>query len=331
MLFNVLKRLAADTGYGIVQQRAALLALLNQSALELYNMLECNKIYREATLVVAKNSVVALPNFVGELRGMRAHTEDAPFDLNSIGSPRYVSGVWNYRVRNWRDLGETPVHTLVSLVGPLTLTIDVIDATVSVLIVGQTNIAQRIQETIVMDAASKTTVNSFGPAIYKIASFSPRNGDITILDGGAIEVAKLYNTDNQSRYKLVDVSEVFWSDDTSNSESLIDVAYKVPLIQFSQDADSFPAGDDYDNAWYNMAMSLYYLPLENGAAQATAYRGASLAAVIAAKDGSEDQIVKKLSFGRNKFFSLFNRSNRRSASSTQSPMPQENSPSNWSF
>jgi len=306
MLLDVITRLASDTGYSPVSQRASLVNLANRAATDIYNTLECNKIYREVTLVVTPNAVVALPNFIGELRGARMHTMDMPFDLQSVGSPRYVSSTWNYRVKNWRDLGESVVHTVPGQIAPLTFTSTVVEGK-SILISGQTNNAFREQEVLLLNASPKSTTKLFGPRIDQIACMDIRSSDIIVADADGTELATLYNTENKTRYKLIDVSQVFWSSDTIVGESLIDVAYKVKQTRLVNDSDSFYAGDDYDNAWYHWAMHLFLKPLENRAQDATDERIAAISALVATKDTSEGEIVKKMSFGRNKFYGNFRR------------------------
>lgn len=306
MLINVLQRVAADAGYEPTQQRAALLKLLNSAAKEVYNRLECNRIFREVTLAVAPNKLVSLPAFVGPLRGVRQHTSDIPFSLHSMGQPRYTNVTWQYKYKNWREVGESPVHTFVSAVGPLTLTIDDADDS-EIIISGETATSKRFEEKVTMSATSVTTTASFGPTIYNIASVSDRELDITILDMNDNEVAILYNNQPRTRYTLIDVAQVFWSQDTSDGDTLVDVLYKEPLIKFEDDGDLFPAGDYYDDAWYAMAMHLHYLPQEGRTADATRFLQECMAMLVSAKDGNEQQLEKHLSFGRNKFFGLFRR------------------------
>lgn len=306
MLIDVLTRLSADTGYHLTDQRASLINLTNRAADTIHKMLECNKMFREVTLVVSPDSVVTLPSYIGEIRGLRMHTNELPFDLHSIGSPRYTSSTLSFKFKNWRDLGESVVHTLPTLVGQLTIESNVVETTpVQLLISGQTNLAARIEETITLNAASKTTVNLFGPQIYKIACLTERTGDIVIKDANGTEIATLYNTENQTRYKLIDVSQVFWTLDTAAGESFIDLCYKVKASRLIKDTDSFYAGDDYDNAWYHMAMHHYFSPLTGREVDSTTQHSLSVVALQSIKDGSEQEIVKKATFGRNKFYGLF--------------------------
>jgi hypothetical protein len=306
MLLDVLTRVAADTGYEPTQQRQALLNLLNTGASELYNMLECNKIYRETTLVVPPDSVVALPSFVGELRGMRMHTNELPFDLAALSKPRYVDTSLSFKFKNWRDKGESPVCALPENIGQLTFIVpDVEQTPVTLLIQGQTNKAARLQEEVLIDAEQTTTLNMFGPNIYKIACASKRTCDITVEDSDGNTIAVLYNTDAKTRYKLVDVSQVFWTLDTSDGGSLIDVLYKIPYYRLTDDSDSFFAGDDFDNAWYSMCMHFFLRPMQGRQEEAQQAKADAVTFANTAKDSGEQQIIKKASYGRNKFYGIF--------------------------
>lgn len=304
MLIDVLTQVAADTGYQPTQQRPALINLLNFAAREMYDSLECNHIYREVTLVVPRNKVVSLPSVIGDLRGMRAHTGDYPFPLQSMSAPRYVDERWDYRIRNWRELGHSPVHTFIASIGALTIEAPVITDGATLLIAGQTNNAERIEEQVILDASPKTTVNQFGPAIYMLACIKARTCDVTIKDVDGNEIAVLYNTENETNYRLVDVSEVFWSIDTASDETLVDVCYKHPLWKMTKDTDTFPAGSRYDNAWYHLCMHKYYSPMENRRADASEERAMYVASMIEAKGGAEQNIEKRISFGPNKYYGL---------------------------
>src|SRR6266576_3181861 len=144
---------------------------------------------------------------------MRIHTNELPFDLHSMAAPRYVANTIGYRFKNWRDLGESAVHTLPANIGPLTLINQVIeDPPITVLIDGETNKAARIQESVLMSGNSAITNNSFTTKIYTIACATRvRNSDIVVRDANNNVIATLYNTDTKTRYKVCDVSQVFWT------------------------------------------------------------------------------------------------------------------------
>lgn len=309
MLIDVLTRLSADTGFHAVRQRAALIALLNQSAKEMHHELECNKVYRECTLVATPDALISLPSFIGELRGLRMHTNEIPIDYAAISKPRYVNNTLQHKFKNWRDLGERAVHTFPSLVGQLTIETQQAEETpVTVLISGQTNLAHEDQEEIEVASPSQTTTKLFGPTIYAISCVSDnRTADITIKDANGIEIAILYNVDRKTRYKIIDVSQVFWSLDTSAGETLVDVLYKLPFRQLTRDSDSFFAGEDFDEAWYQMSMYFFLNTKENRKQEALILRGAAMDFIKSAKDSGEQSIDKKIGWVRNPLYGLFRR------------------------
>ena len=307
MLLDVLTRFCADSGLHITQKRVMAIQILNQSAKEMHRELECSKLLREVTLAVQPDQVVALPSFIGELRGLRMHTNELPFDVNSIGSPRFTSNTLAFKFKNWRDLGEGATASLPANVGHLTLTTNQVETTpVVVKICGQTDKSIQTEESVTISAVSNITASLFGPQIYTIScSTLPRTSDITILDDAGNVLAVLYNNALKTRYKIVDVSQVFWTLDTAAGESLIDVLYKVPATNLVNDSDSFYAGDDYDDAWYNMAMFMFLKPLQNRLQDATTHRQVCMDFIQSAKESGESGIVKKITFGRNRFYGLF--------------------------
>lgn len=307
MLIDVLQKIASDNGWDPTAQRAALLKLLNNAARELHSTLECNAMYREITLVVPPNKIVALDADVGSVKGIREHTSDSPVPLQSMSTPRYMNNTWQYKYRNWRQLADSPIHTSLTEVGPLTINSNVVESTpVTLTVNGQTDNASREAEEVELDASSEVTTKNFGLQIFSISCRETRTGDITILSDGT-EIAILKNTQNSTLYKMIDVSEMFWQQDTEAGSTLIDVLYKVPERQFVEDTDVFYAGETYDLAWYYMSMSQYWSTKQGQEAASNRYRTLALTAAKNDKDSEEQSVLKKINFGRNKFFSLHHR------------------------
>lgn len=300
MLIDVITRLAEDTGLDPTQQREQIVKLCNVAARELYHELECNRIYREVSALVPRNKIVSLPSIVGELRGMRQHTSEVLVPLVAM-SPRYASNTLGYKWKNWRDLGQSPVHTTPASSDALAFVANRLEGAV-VTINGATNVAAREAEDVTISASptssTKLWVNS---GIKSITSFSARTCDIQVLDADSNEVAVLYNNERGTRYKMIDVSELFWGQDTSDGTTMIDILYKEPLYIFENDSDSFPAGDIYDEAWHARAMAVYYDPQPQRKDDANKFRMKSLVLLRNIKDGSEHGIIKKIEFGRNKY------------------------------
>lgn len=308
MLLDVLTRLAADTGLDPVGQRNTIVNVLNHAAKEIFTKLECNKVYWEVTLSVPPNKLVSLPSFIGELRGMaRSPTNEMMVPYYPIGAPRYVRSDVSYKWKNWRDLGENPIMQFPSVVGPLSISAAEVETVpITLYINGQTNKALRIEEQVLINATDKVTTNLFGPQIYSIAcaSSQERTVDINISDANGLLLAVLYNMDTTTRYKMVDVSEAPWSQDLSDGNSLIDVMYKVQLRRLTKDSDNFPGGPDFDLSWYWMAMHLYFKPMKKKPSDFENFYAYAITSAKAAKESGEDSLEKKISFGRNKYFSL---------------------------
>lgn len=308
MYIDVLERLSTSTGLDATRQRLTLQNLLNNGAKELYSRLQCNKVHWENTLRVPNNKIVSLPNYLGEIKGIRSSISGVNIDLHGMSQPRYTSSTWKYRWKNWRDLGESAVMQLPSSVGPLSITSTVQDTPITLIISAQTDNAFRIEEKVLLNANIKQTTNLFGPQIYTIACLQDRNCDIQIADSNGLILAILPNTDRKTRYKMIDVSQFPSLMDVSSadgSSSLIDVLYKVPLRKLTEDSDCFPAGDDYDNAWYFFALWCHYYPMQNKAKETVEALQNAIIATQSVKDDTESSIEKKLTFGKNKFYDLF--------------------------
>lgn len=303
MLIEVLTRISAETGLSATQKRATILAYMGQAADDMHKLLECTKIYREVTLVVPPNKVVTLPSFIGELRGLRMHTNELPFDVNSIAQPRYVSTTLAHKFKNWRDLGESALSQTLSAATRLDIVPAGNETTAATYkIAGPTVSSTYIEETVI---GAGTTANVF----IDVTSFSSTNDrqfDTLLKEAGTNTiVSSLPNNQSKARYKWIDVSLIFWTIDTNDQGSLIDVLYKVPKTKLINDTDSFYTGEDYDEAWYSMSMYHYFRTIQNRLADAQTMRQSALAMLQTAKDSSEAGTMKKIQFGRNKFFGLF--------------------------
>lgn len=313
MLYPIIKRVAADTGISLTQDRAILLDLYNAATKIFHFELEANRMYREVTFVVPPDKLISLPSYVGEVQGLRVHSTEMIVPLTALNVPRYTNSTLLYKIKNWRDLGDSPVQCNLELVGPLTITCPSTETTpVTLKIAGQTPDAARIEENVVVDSTNVTTLNSFGPQIFSIACFDERNSDLTISDANGNVLATLGNNEQKTRYKIMDVSQIFWPmNDTVDGNSFIDVCYKLPFVPGKNDTDSFSGGDDYDEAIYHMMMHLHWLPQGGKQQEAVAALGRATLLLKSVKDGTEEGIHKKLNWGRNKFYGLFTRGRHR--------------------
>ena len=309
MLLDVLTRVASETGLHSVQKRATILSYMDKAAEEMHKLLECTKMYREVTLVVPPNKVVTLPSFIGELRGMRMHTNELPFDVNSIAQPRYVSTTLAHKFKNWRDLGESAIQQNMTQASIINITPQGNEpGPITVKICGPTATSTYIEEDVAITVPTNLTfqTQNIFTDITSISCADDRIFDILFAEQvDATPLAVLSNNQVKTRYKWIDVSLIFWTLDTVDQGSLIDVLYKLPKTKLKNDADSFYAGEDYDEAWYSMSMYHYFRTVQNRLADAQTMRKAALDMIMAAKDSSEAGTMKKIQFGRNKFYGLF--------------------------
>src|SRR5947207_937817 len=238
---------------------------------------------------------------------MRMNTNELPFDVNSIAQPRYVSTTLAHKFKNWRDLGESAIQQTLSQATQLILAPaggSTEPNSVTYQIAGPTATSKYIEETI-SGTTGGITSNVFTDVV-SISCADDRVYDTIVQEQVSnTVVAVLDNNQIKTRYKWIDVSLIFWTIDTVDQGSLIDVLYKLPKTKLRNDTDSFYAGEDYDEAWYSMSMYQYLRLIQNRLNDAQAMRAAGLAMLQAAKDSSESGIMKKIQFGRNKFYGLF--------------------------
>lgn len=307
MLIDILSRLSADTGLHVEQKRTLLLTYINHAAKELHKKLECNRMHREMTVAVPSNKIISLPSLVGETKGFRFTEHAATIDLESLNQPKYTSNVETFKLTNFRDLGDSPVHTLPQNIGKLKVYPKGIESSpITLCISGATNSAARVEERILVNnIAGHETMKLFTPDINSIMCASNRTYDIVIKDAAENEIAVLNNNERRTRYKLIDVSEFGWTSDTDNNETLIDVLYKVPATELINDSDMFYTDDEsYDEAWYCMAMHLFLDPLKDRKEDSMIYRGKCTDLLREAKESSEGNIVKRINYPSNKYFDI---------------------------
>lgn len=303
MLLDVLTRFCEDSGKDAVQQRTECVKTLQQAAKELYDELSCNRLLRECSCLVPRNKIVALPSCIGPLVGMRQHTSEVIVPYMSM-TPRYASNTLTYKWKNWRDVGESPVHTLPQAIDTLTFEVTDYSDNAVIQVTGQTNKAALETESVTLSSASAVTTKLWNPAGLKsIVSLTARTSDITIKDAEGNEVGILYNNERKSKYRMVDVSELFWGNDSSDGSTIIDILFKAVLPLLSLDTDSFPAGDEYDEAWYYRAMAIYYKDKPDRKDDANRNLMLSRVAAQNIRDGEERGQIKKMEFGRNKYMS----------------------------
>lgn len=304
MLIDLITRLSGDTKYDVVRERAALVKLANQGAKEVYRAVEVNDLMRECILLVPPNKQVAIPYFVGYLKGMREFYWYESFDLHSIATPRYTSNDWGKSYwRNWRDKGQSPVHTFTNNMGSVKLNASSVETpNVVVTITGTTAFAARKADIITIGDNQVVGTQSFSK-IQSIYSPKLRSCDIVITDTNDVEIAVLYNNQQFTRYRIVDVSMFPFAIVNSASVSLVNVLYKVPYNEMLIDTDE-ALPPQFEDAVYYKCMELWSKVQEGKENATLGYYENCAVAIRAAKKEIEGGERKVLSFEPNPLYGL---------------------------
>lgn len=307
MLFDIIKRLSEDTGIHLTQQRDALVNIVHRAAEMIYNRLECNAIMREVTVLVPENMVISLPSFIGPLRGLKESSIDTNVPLYPMMFPRYMKNDWQYKWKNWIEMPPSPIFQNLNAIAPITFEVAQVEGTgITVKVSGQTPNANRLEEVLLLNSVLKATTNSFGPRIDSIVSFDERQFDITVKDDDGNIIALLYNNQNKTHYKLINVAQYTWSKDVADGTTTMEILYKHPYWKMINDSDEFPAFD-YENAIYFLSMSLWAAPQQGKEALAATYFQQSMLEPQATK-GSEEQLQQKtIQMGRNPLYNAIRR------------------------
>ena len=105
----LINTLARELGGQNVNQRAVLLARINQAAKELYESQDLPGSLREATFEVTSDGIMALPYYVGPVRAVRHNTEKYKVELADM-APRYCYQAWKEDWNKWRVMNSSPIQ-----------------------------------------------------------------------------------------------------------------------------------------------------------------------------------------------------------------------------
>lgn len=241
----ILRKVGRKLGMNPAKQsdRIILLDWLNEAARELYDQSDFPGSLMEAPFKVNGDQTISLPWYVGRLRAVRELTSMIAWHENQM-RPRYNQFNWqdqwrNYRIRNRQALQAIVVNQSVGVV-----TVPFVEnPPIVVTLVGPTATASSINETVTMDAVSKSTVNQF--LNYTVVGKDrPSLYDVTLSDVDGNVLTIIPNTETNAEYQIVDISTFPWlPQDTSPLDNYVEILYKQTLPTLSQDGDEFPAND----------------------------------------------------------------------------------------
>jgi|SRR5882724_4042251 len=237
-------------------ERLTLLRFLNEAARELYVQSDMPGSLQELTFKINGDQTVTMPMFVGRVRAAREAASQMAWHFNQI-RPRYNQFNWtdawrNYRLKNKQALMATVVN---ESVGVITVP-EVEDPPIIVSLSGPITKASLINEQVVMDATSKSTVNQFKD-YTSVKKDRKNNFDVTLSDVDGKLLTVIPNNQLVAQYQILDVSAMPWlPQDTSVVDNYVELLYKIALPYLSEDDDEFP-GFDYDDIIVNKMMQLW--------------------------------------------------------------------------
>ncbi len=239
-------------------QRDILLRFLNEGAMELYDQSDPPGCLMEQVFRVNGDQTISCPAYVGKIRAVREVDSQIAWSLNRM-RPRYNQFNWpdswrNVRLKNIQALMATVTNASVGV-----LSVPFVESTpVTVTLTGPTPTASSVSETITMTSVTMQTTNTF--LDYTSVKKNCVNGcDVTLSDVDGKTLTVIPNNCLAAQYQIIDVSQCPWlAQVTSSLEHYVEILYKKALPRLHNDADEYPAGQEYDNIIVNKMIQLWY-------------------------------------------------------------------------
>lgn len=245
------------------------------------------------------------PHYVGAIRAIRHHVLRHPIDTVNLGQ-RYHRHPWDsahefkFRVRN-----VTPLCRQLKNTAPLTISIgETQSSSVSVTVVGSTEVAAQDREVITIPAGSLSAVgrkqfSPFGLMPQGIATISKdlTACDVAVQDADGNVVSVIANNRRSARFVLVELFERIRAQTVN--PAYIEVLYKVFVPELVVDSDELPV-QGYDEL-------IVWKALENTAGKpedALAFRSKCEAVALSLINNEEQSISTKLNMGANRFIGM---------------------------
>lgn len=217
---------------------------INRAAFEIYKEKDPAGCLLETFVQVMPDSTIALPQFIGPLRGVREHFSPSsndnlqtfPWQLMLL-QPRYINDIWERRWNKFIFRSFSPLQTNVINAGPLTFEIAIPDNS-TVTVTGTTISANNITDTVTMSNTSNTGALSF-ISITSINRRDTNNCNIVIKDVNGTKLAILYNNYTETKYRLFDVSKFPAIGSNNSGPRCLEILYKKPLTQMTNDGDVY--------------------------------------------------------------------------------------------
>lgn len=237
-------------------QRPVLLRFVNEAARELYMQADVAGSLMEMVFKVNGDQTVTLPYYVGFVRAVRELASMQTWHINQM-RPRYNQFNWPDVFRNWRLKNRQALQTTVTNQSVGVLTVKAIETpNVIVSLTGSTADSSQITENVVMNATMVNSINNFLD-YTSVVKNCVNQYDITLSDVDGKLLTTIPNTEIESQYQVIDVSNCPWlPQNTSSFDNYVEVLYKKTLPYLYNDGDTFPT-PNCDDIIVNKCMQLW--------------------------------------------------------------------------
>lgn len=239
-LSYILRRISSEEGYGNLssnaEQRQRLIDHINRAAQYLWDALEMQNTDMELSTYVDMGAELIAPAYVNRLIAVRFTHNQTPWDVTDL-RPRYSNTPWTEKWNHFRE--KKPTTLAVRITTPTTLTFEGAADDTVLSVTGPTSNAQQVNETITMNATSKTTSNIFTANPYTISKPAKSTQNIIVKDQDGTEIGVIYNNLPRAFYRVFDVS-VYPTVSWGNFQYPVQILYQEALPRLEDNADEFP-------------------------------------------------------------------------------------------
>jgi len=294
-LLTLKQRVCRKTGLLVGSDDAYVEELINEAAREVWETHDLPNCLVEASVGVQSGGRVALPHFMGEIRGIRESDTMYRTVLTDM-RPKYSYEPEAYDADVWRLIGKRPIAITPQSMGRIKFVQAELNSDVSITIEGSTATAQSVIETLDLDALEVITTNLWLD-LRSIKKDALTTCNIEIYSEGDELLGIFPNNRYVCEYTIVDVSTYPGRSLTDNCA--VEVLYKPPYYPMSGDASEFQL-DGYDDVIYYRTVALWYLAQKDGGQLAEVYAGRAESRIKSIVQNQSGHVEKFMNFAPNR-------------------------------
>jgi hypothetical protein len=249
MLLDILNDITAEDGIK-TEQRNLAIKRINDAAKEIYDMGDLYGLIRAEVFDLNQGaSQVALPEYVGHVRGMRYYDTRLRISLENLGN-RFKDGCNDCWYLKFNELERQPLCRNISNQSTLSFSLPLPETeALQIYIQGPTNNSARAYETVNIAAGILTaeSTGNYRSPLWSIRKNIATRYDLTIKDAEENILAVIPNYQLESRYHIYQIMDTQYTQFSGDGYA-VETLFKKRFIPFKNDTDEFVGGSDYDKA-----------------------------------------------------------------------------------